>query len=112
MTRCLIVLVLLTLINCALQIETIPESRQATGVKVGEVGDNSAIVWMRVTESAARNRDGIERRGRVQPLDSELKPRNLEGSAPGAPGQVPSLASFLARGRIVCSCSRRKTGTG
>ena len=88
MTRYLLTAALALLIACAPQIETIPESRQATGVKVGEVSDSSAIVWVRVTESAARNRDGIERRGRVQPLDSELTPRNLEGSAPGAPGQV------------------------
>ena len=80
--------VLLVLSACGDRIETISESRQATGVKIGEVSDISAIVWMRVTEKAERRRDGIERRGRVQPLDPELKPRDLEGSAPGARGQV------------------------
>ena len=32
----------------------VDETRQATGVKVGEVTDTSAIVWMRVTEKAER----------------------------------------------------------
>ncbi len=88
MNRLFPFMVLLVLSACGDRIETISESRQATGVKVGEVSDTSAIVWMRVTEKAERRRDGIERRGRVQPLDPELKPRDLEGSAPGALGQV------------------------
>ena len=88
MARLLLSALLAVLASCAYQPETFPEPRQATGVKVGEVSDTSAIVWMRITESAARNRDGIERRGRVQPLDPALQPRDLEGSAPGAPGQV------------------------
>ena len=88
MNRLFPFIVLLVLSACGDRIETISESRQATGVKVGEVSDTSAIVWMRVTEKAERRRDGIERRGRVQPLDPELKPRDLEGSSPGAHGQV------------------------
>ncbi|HLF95116.1 MAG TPA: alkaline phosphatase D family protein [Planctomycetota bacterium] len=43
------------------------ETRQATGVKIGEVTDTSALVWMRVTAKAAREADG---------------------SCPGAPGRV------------------------
>ena len=88
MNRLFPFIVLLGLSVCGDRIETISESHQATGVKVGEVTDTSAIVWMRVTEKPERRRDGIERRGRVQPLDPELKPRDLEGSAPGASGQV------------------------
>ncbi len=88
MTRHVLVIALLTLAGCTPSVETIPESRQATGVKVGEVSSDSATVWMRVTESAARNRDGIERRARPQPLDPAIQIRDLEGSAPGAPGQV------------------------
>ena len=88
MNRLFPFIALLVLSVCGDRIETISESRQATGVKVGEVTDTSAIVWMRVTEKPERRRDGIERRGRVQPLDPKLKPRDLEGSAPGASGQV------------------------
>ncbi len=43
------------------------DTRQAMGVKVGEVTENSAIVWMRLTEKSARNADG---------------------AVPGAPGRV------------------------
>jgi len=67
----------------------VDETRQATGVKVGEVTDTSAIVWMRVTEKAERRADGVVRRGRAkEALPSELRPKDLEGSVPGAPGRV------------------------
>ena len=67
----------------------VDETRQATGVKVGEVTDTSAIVWMRVTEKAERRPDGVVRRGRArEELGPELRPKDLEGSVPGAPGRV------------------------
>jgi alkaline phosphatase D len=43
---------------------------------------------MRVTEKAARRRDGLVRRGRPQPLDPKLRIEDLEGSCPGAAGRV------------------------
>ena len=43
-----------------------PDSRQATGLKVGEVSSTGAIVWMRVTAAATRQADGELRRGAVQ----------------------------------------------
>ncbi len=65
------------------------ETRQATGVRVGEVTDRSAIVWMRVTAKATRNQDGIPRRGPVgPPLPAEVRVEDLEGACPGAPGRV------------------------
>jgi alkaline phosphatase D len=66
------------------------ESRQATGVKVGEVTDTSAIIWTRVTEKAKRRADGIVRRDRgKRAVPPEfLDPNDLEGSVPGADGQV------------------------
>lgn len=83
-----VVLGLASTLSCFLQ-QTIDESRQATGVKVGEVSQNSAIVWMRVTEAESRRADGIVRRGRADRKNPEvLDPRELEGSAPGAPGRV------------------------
>ena len=36
-----------------------PETRQATGVKIGEVTHGSALVWMLLTQSAERKRDGV-----------------------------------------------------
>jgi len=67
-----------------------PESRQATGVKIGEVDSTSAVIWTRVTEKAARRADGEERRGRPdrKAPREDLDPRDLEGSTPGAPGRV------------------------
>jgi alkaline phosphatase D len=65
-----------------------PESHQATGVKVGEVTDHSAIVWMRLTARSSRRSDGVVRRGRPMPFPASLKVEDLEGSCPGAAGQV------------------------
>lgn len=77
------------LISCGPGVTTIEESRQATGVKVGEVTETSAIVWMRVTEKAARRADGIERRKRADRENPEmLDPSTLEGSVPGAAGRA------------------------
>ena len=74
---------------CGPAVDTIEESRQATGVKVGEVTPDSAIVWMRVTEQASRRADGIVRRGRAEKAKQPpLDPLTLEGSVPGAPGRV------------------------
>ncbi len=65
------------------------ESRQATGVRVGEVTENSAIVWTRLTAAAARNKDGIVRRGKAgEGLPEGVRVEQLEGASPGAPGRV------------------------
>ena len=65
------------------------ETRQAMGVKVGEVTDRSAIVWIRLTENPERNWDGVVRRSRTaQVLPPNTRVDALEGAAPGAPGQV------------------------
>lgn len=69
------------------------DSRQATGVKVGEVTDTSATAWMRVTEKGARRRDGILRRGQPQPFPGNLRIEDLEGSCPGAAGRVRMVVS-------------------
>ncbi|MBK9167401.1 MAG: alkaline phosphatase D family protein [Bryobacterales bacterium] len=64
------------------------DSRQASGVKVGEISHNSAIVWTRVTERGVRRYDGVIRRGRPEPFPKDLRSFDLEGSCPGAPGRV------------------------
>ena len=80
---------LFALPSCSSSPRAIEQSRQASGVKVGEVSATSAIVWMRVTESESRRADGIVRRGQANRQNPEvLDPRELEGSAPGAPGRV------------------------
>jgi alkaline phosphatase D len=65
-----------------------PGTRQATGVKVGEVTDRSALVWMRVTEASGRRLDGILRHGLPRPYPDGLATRDLQSSCPGAPGRV------------------------
>jgi len=69
------------------------DSRQATGVKVGEVTETSAIAWMRLTAGGARRTDGLVRKGRPQPFPDNLRTEDLEGSCPGAPGRVRLVVS-------------------
>ena len=78
---------------CGLGISHLDESRQATGVKIGEVTHESAIIWTRVTESSERRADGTPIRGRPEKTEPgeeivQLDPRELQGSVPGAPGKV------------------------
>jgi alkaline phosphatase D len=67
------------------------EVRQATGVKVGEVTDTSAIVWTRLTAVSTRNNSGVPTKARVGkdgPKTFPLDTAKLEGACPGAPGQA------------------------
>lgn len=66
------------------------DSRQATGVKIGEVTPHSAVVWMRVTREAERNWKGISLRGKGgdRTVPDNVSIDQLEGAAPGAPGQA------------------------
>jgi len=65
--------------------------QQATGTRVGEVDQTSAIVWTRLTKEAQRNKDGIVF---SQDFDrKDLRPTSvpvetIEGACPGMPGQV------------------------
>ncbi|MHC4441047.1 MAG: alkaline phosphatase D family protein [Planctomycetota bacterium] len=68
------------------------ETRQATGVKVGEVSDTSAIVWVRLTKETARNSDGILKKG-GRPKNWKEAPNienvdELRFACPGAAGKV------------------------
>ena len=64
--------------------------RQATGVKVGEVTHESAIVWMRLTRDSERNWKGLDLRGKggQKTVPEGISPDELEGAAPGAAGRV------------------------
>jgi alkaline phosphatase D len=65
------------------------ETRQATGVKVGEVTPTSVIVWLRVTARPTRNQTGPVQKGaaaKAKAFDGNVA--ELEGACPGAPGQV------------------------
>lgn len=81
---------MLTAVALLLGTQVLPEgSHQATGVRVGEVTPDSAVVWMRLTAHPTRNRQGIVRKGPVgPPLSAEVRTEQLEGACPGAPGRV------------------------
>ena len=66
-----------------------PPTRQATGIRIGDVTQTTAVVWMRRTLQAGRNREGEVRRGRpARVLPGDVDVSRLEGACPGAPGRV------------------------
>jgi len=67
------------------------ETHQATGLKIGEVTDTSAIIWTRLTAASVRNNEGIVIKGKVDPnnpIEVTVPLTELEGACPGAPGRV------------------------
>ena len=68
-----------------------PQSRQASGVRIGEMTPDSAVIWTRRTASANRLADGILRRGAGKnaraPQPGEDVNR-FEGACPGGNGYV------------------------
>lgn len=65
-------------------------ARLASGVKVGEVTDRSAIVWTRLTQSQGRSQgprvEGAAKGDAPEPLPAPVD--RLEGACPGAPGSI------------------------
>lgn len=68
----------------------IPASiHQATGVKVGEVTDTSALLWARLTHSPSRLADGVRVVGKgKQPPPAGVMPDKMEGACPGMAGRL------------------------
>ena len=65
-----------------------PLSRQATGVKVGEVSTTSAIVWLRLTADSSLRAKGETPHTKGVPLAADVKIGELLGACPGALGLV------------------------
>lgn len=68
-----------------------PAHHQASGVKVGEVTDTSAIVWTRLTAGTARNADGTKIVGKATKEDkalADVEVRKLLGACPGSSGRI------------------------
>jgi alkaline phosphatase D len=68
-------------------------ANMAMGFKVGEVTQDSAIVWTRVTRDAERNKDGYRDPAKREPqvdeyVPSPIKVEDREGEVVGAAGQV------------------------
>lgn len=71
--------------------EAVATSRQASGVKVGEVTDSSAIIWGRLTAAVTRNQTGDKIVGKVRKKDAlaaVADPGKLQGACPGAAGRI------------------------
>ncbi|HUQ90034.1 MAG TPA: alkaline phosphatase D family protein [Bryobacteraceae bacterium] len=80
-----------------------PETRQATGVKAGEITPQSAVIWTRRTKASSRLVDGIVRKGHA-PKASPPKPgedvNGFEGACPGGEGSIRVHVELAAgRGR-------------
>ncbi len=77
-------------LDCAEAFADEKTSRQATGVKVGEITPTSAIVWMRVTKNPSHNAEGkiYPRRSRPIKLPEGMSINDLRGACPGAEGMV------------------------
>ncbi|WP_395739066.1 alkaline phosphatase D family protein [Prosthecobacter sp.] len=67
---------------------------QATGTRVGEVTDTTAIVWTRLTEGAVRNNAGVsfDKQKKVKGVKEKVQEvpavREIEGACPAASGKV------------------------
>ncbi|MCB1091580.1 MAG: alkaline phosphatase D family protein, partial [Verrucomicrobiae bacterium] len=64
---------------------------QATGTRVGEATDHSAIVWVRLTEYTERNHQGKVFPGKVngkKPAVVDVPVADIEGACPGMAGRV------------------------
>jgi len=71
----------------------LPAAELGMGFRVGEVTQNSAIVWTRVTQGTDRNNDGFREPKKRTPRQKEFKPSPIkvadrQGAMPGARGQV------------------------
>lgn len=71
-----------------------PVCHQATGTRAGEITDQGAVVWTRLTAAATRNVDGKLIPGRAENYKPGHLPEvtvpveQLEGACPGMPGRV------------------------
>jgi alkaline phosphatase D len=85
-------------------------TRQASGVKVGEVTDASAIIWTRLTAAGSRNQGGEKVVGKFRKKADQpaiADPGKLHGACPGAPGRIrvrysakPDLADAKTTGWV------------
>lgn len=68
-------------------------AKMAMGFRVGEVTQNSAVVWTRVTENQTGNFKGVMPPKKREPKSAEYVPSKMDvdsrrGATPGAPGEV------------------------
>ena len=78
------------------------ETHQATGVKAGEISPNSALIWTRRTKASLRRADGIESEEHVT-LPPGTDPATLEGSCPGAAGEMRVIVSTASGKKVAAT---------
>ncbi len=80
-----------TLASAALWGKEPAQLHQATGLKIGEITPESAVIWTRRTQSVARLDSGLRRKGHA-PNAVPVKPgedvNTFEGACPGGAGLV------------------------
>jgi len=75
----------------ASEAKPVSASRQATGMKLGELTDTSVIVWTRLTAHAERNNQGVifpQKKGKEPRPKVTVAAHEIEGACPGAAGRV------------------------
>jgi hypothetical protein len=81
------------------------DTRQATGVKVGEITPVSAVIWTRRTQSARRLDDGPRCRAtgkEASHLPQGADVNAMEGACPGEAGYIQvSVEALLAHERVI-----------
>ncbi len=64
---------------------------QASGVKIGEVTDSSALIWTRLTANSKRNAAGkkiVGKGAKQEPALTDAEVEQLHGACPGAAGRI------------------------
>lgn len=83
--------ILLPQATAAAEAESVVGPHQATGARVGEVDQTSAIVWTRLTRNATRNNQGIifpRKVDRTNYKPTTVPVDQIEGACPGMAGRV------------------------
>ena len=80
----------------------------AMGFRVGEVRQDSAVIWTRITKSSERNWKGYREPTKRQPYIDEYVPSTIKvwdrlGEVAGAPGQVRVRYTPSTGGVATCS---------
>lgn len=77
------------------------ESHQATGVKVGEITPDSALIWTRRTKASLRRADGAPPTAEILPTGAD--PSTLQGSCPGTAGEMRVIVTTASGQKVTAT---------
>jgi alkaline phosphatase D len=97
MSRCFQITLMGFVVSSAIGL-TAEAAQLGMGFRVGEVTQNSAIVWTRITKHSERNWNGFKEPQKREPKQDRYVPspvhvEDREGAMPGASGQVRAVYS-------------------